>query len=321
MTSTKIYHPRLSIVLITYNHSKYLKKSIESILYQRMDENYEIIVADDFSTDDTIENIKRYAKNYSHINFRFLDYTTKRGISRNYQRAFSACQGEYVAVMEGDDYWVSPYKLKNQIEFLDEHWECGLCSVNYFVYEENRCQFTPRKPVGTGYILIGARELIKDNIVGNFSTCMYRRKALDQLPAKVFDVLSYDWAINICICRKWLIGFLQNPMSVYRVHDEGAWSMMSHTKKLRTQLELIPTYDTLTEGVFQPEFSTLAETLEEQIKKVHIKDTLLPEAIPMIKSAAKIIDFMPPIFLTLIRMLLPPALKRYLVAIIIRGQE
>ena len=321
MASTKNYHPRLSIVLITYNHSKYLKKSTESILYQRLDEPYEIIVADDCSTDDTIEIIKRYAKNNSHINFKFLDYTTKRGISRNYQRAFSACQGEYVAIMEGDDYWVSPYKLKKQIEFLDEHWECGLCSVNYFVYEENRCQFTPRKPIGTGYILIGARELIAENIVGNFSTCMYRRKALDQLPTKVFDVLSYDWAINICICRKWLIGFLQKPMSVYRIHDGGAWSMMSYIKKLRTQLELIPTYDTLTEGVFHIEFSTLADTLIGNIKKSHIKDTLIPATTPMIKSAAKIIDFMPPIFLTLIRLLLPPALKRYLVGIIMRGQE
>lgn len=312
-------HARITILLITYNHSKHLEKSVESILCQQLDEPFEIVVADDGSTDATIAILKRYAEQNSHIEFKFLHSTENLGITANYQRAFSACRGEYVAVMEGDDYWLSPYKLAKQRDFLDEHWECDLCSVNYFVYEEKRCQFTPRVAIGTGHIVLGARDLIADNLVGNFSTCMYRRKALDLLPSGVFEISSYDWIINICIARNGLIGFLQEPMSVYRIHGDGAWSLLSHVQKLKAQLELIPAYDVLTNEVFHAEFEALAFRLKGEISKNQVKQIAEPLTGPVSQAIPKIIDLMPPIVLALARLLLPPALKRYLLSRFLKG--
>jgi len=310
---------RITILLITYNHSKHLEKSVESILCQQLDEPFEVVVADDGSTDATIAILKRYAKQNSHIEFKFLHSSENIGITGNYQRAFSACRGEYVAVMEGDDYWASPYKLAKQRDFLDEHWECDLCSVNYFVYEEDRCQFTPRVPIGTGHIVLAARDLIADNLVGNFSTCMYRRKALDLLPHELFEITSYDWIINICVARNGLIGFLQEPMSVYRIHGDGAWNLLSHDQKLKAQLELIPAYDALTNEVFHAEFEVLAFRLKGEISKNQVKQIAEPLTGPASQAIPKIIDLIPPIVLALARLLLPPALKRYLLNRLLKG--
>jgi len=311
---------RISVLLITFNHAAYIAKSVESILSQNIDDKFDIIVADDGSTDDTVALLKEYAEQNEHIRFLFLDNSMNLGITRNYLRAFRACQSEYVAVMEGDDYWVSPDKLKKQRDFLDIHWECDLCSANYYVYEEDLCRFTLRVPIVEGYNIFGARELIADNVVGNFSTCMYRLTALRRLPPKLFDIRSYDWAINICIGREGLIAFLHEPMSVYRIHGRGAWSLLSQTAKLQAQLELIPAYDEVTDRVFHADFSALAERLEGAVTGRQISQLVTPVVVPIARSFPQLIDLVPPVFVSLIKALLPPVVKRYLIRLVMRGQ-
>ena len=323
---------RLTVLLITYNHAEYVRQSVESILRQRIDEAFDIVVADDGSTDDTTSILRGYAEENPHIRFTFLDDSANLGITRSYQRAFAACNAEYVAVMEGDDYWTSPHKLARQRDFLDAHWECDLCSVNCFVYDEGGSRFTPRVPVASGHTVFGARELIADNVVASFSTCMYRLTALAGLPSAVFDLCSYDWIVNICVGRRGLIGYLHEPMSVYRIHAGGAWSGLTDAQKLRKQLALIPDYDSLTDGVFHAEFRTLAERLQEAVSPSQIAQSaapaeaeapiepLAPAAKPSVGSIAWLNDLIPPIVVTVAKLLLPAAAVRYLVGRGFRGR-
>jgi len=259
--------------------------------------------------DNTLDIIKEYDGKDNRFIFKYLDSSENLGITKNYKRGFSACNGEYVAVLEGDDYWVSPYKLQRQLEFLEAHWECDLCSVNYFVFQEPILHFYPRTDVGSGYRLITARELIADNLVGNFSTCMYRKKSLDALPAELFDITSYDWIVNICIARKSMIGFLEEPMSVYRLHSNGVWSQTSHVDQLKVQLELIPAYDALTNHVYHSEFEILTNRLKSMISMAsigHVADIAIH---PTTNFISCVVDYMPPILLVLFRALVPPKLK------------
>src|SRR6202000_3058065 len=146
--------------------------------------------------------------------------------------------------------WVAPHKLAKQRDFLDVRLECDLCSCNYYVFEESRAQFTPRWAPGPGHMLWGARELIADNVVGNFSTCMYRRSALAAIPQRVYDYKSYDWILNILIARHSFIAFLHEPMSVYRLHGDSVWSVLPANDKLKAQRDLLPIYDELTDKMF-----------------------------------------------------------------------
>ena len=310
---------KLSILVVTYNHENYIRKAMESIFNQNFDGLVELVIADDASSDSTIAIIKEYEGKDERISFNYLNNAVNLGITKNYQRGFASCNGEYVAVLEGDDYWVSPFKLHRQFDFLDTHWECDLCSVNYLVYEENCSNFYPRTTVGKGYRLVTAKELIADNLVGNFSTCMYRKSALDALPVALFELCSYDWIVNICVARTSLIGFLEEPMSVYRLHSNGIWTQTPFIEQLRKQLELIPSYDALTDLVFQTDFAVLAHRLNKSVNNTQVAQVADILIRPSVGLITRLVEYIPPILLTMVRALIPPKLKCLLVKIVQRG--
>ena len=307
---------RLSILLVTFNHKKHIHQALQSLFGQVIDMSIELVIADDGSSDDTLAIIRGYAGKDSRFHFKYLDNSSNLGITRNYQRAFAACSGEYVAVLEGDDYWVNPKKLQRQCEFLDSHWECDLCSVNYFVYEEDRMQFTPRTAIGLGHRFVSARELIADNLVGNFSTCMYRKSALDALPQSLFEIKSYDWIVNICVARQSLIGFLEEPMSVYRLHSAGVWTQTPQIEKLKIQLDVIPAYDALTDHIFHADFDKLASRLRHVITTSQLGHSIEAVAQPLAGVLPKLLDFMPPVFMAVVLAIVTPVIKLLLVKLL-----
>lgn len=307
---------RLTVLLVTYNHEKYIHQALQSLLGQMIDGPIELIVADDGSSDNTIDIIKGYEGKDSRFHFKYLDNTSNLGITRNYQRSFAACTGEYVAIIEGDDYWITPDKLRLQIDFLQYHWECNLCSANYFVFEEDNGRFSARTTIEDGYMLISARELITDNLAGNFSTCLYRRSALDSLPPALFEIVSYDWIVNICVARNSLIGFLKKPMSVYRLHMAGVWTQTPHIKKIQTQLDHIPAYDKLTEHLFHNEFEALACSLRYTIKVSNVSRTASVCARPIAVALSRVPDYLPPILILIAQAIIPQKLKRFFVRVL-----
>lgn len=310
---------KISILLVTYNHENHIHQALDALFGQVIEGPIELIVADDASSDGTVDIIKKYVEKDDRFTFKYLDNSKNLGITRNYERGFSACSGRYVAVLEGDDYWISPFKLQRQMDFLDAHWESDLCSVNYFVYEENLSHFYPRTTIGNGHRLIGARDLIADNLVGNFSTCMYRKSALEALPKELFDICSYDWIVNICVARNSMIGFLEEPMSVYRLHSNGVWSQTPHVEKLKSQLDMIPAYDALTGQVYHSEFEILSNRLQHMILMSNFSHIAAAIRQPTAGLISRLVDYLPPILVVLTRALVPPKLKRLIVRIFHRG--
>ena len=302
INSTAAY--RLSVLLVTFDHEKYIYQALQSLFGQLLDEPVEVIVADDASSDRTLEIIHQFDDIDGRFKIRYLDTIKNLGITKNYQRGFAACTGRYVAVLEGDDYWTSPNKLLRQLNFLENHWECDLCSVNYFVYQERTAHISARTQIGSGHRFIDAQDLIADNLVGNFSTCMYRKSALDALPSDLFDIKSYDWIVNICVASKTLIGFLDEPMSVYRLHSEGAWSQTKPADKLKMQLTLIPEYDALTGHMFHENFANLASKLRISIHRLEI-------GLPTRQALSSLRDYIPPFMLLIVRSILPPIFIRW----------
>jgi glycosyltransferase involved in cell wall biosynthesis len=257
--------PRLTVLLVTYEQEDYVAEALNSVMDQDVEGPVEIVVADDASTDGTLEIVSSYQGRDPRFRFRVLDHSINQGITRNYQRAFAACETEYVAVLEGDDYWISPEKLSRQVSFLERHPECPMCAVNYLVYEEPLGRFTPRTDQRSGVRLLTARDQIADNLASNFSTSMYRLSELRRLPPSLFETTSYDWIVNICVARQGPIGFIEEPMSVYRLHPGGAWTGSSRLEQLQAQLDVLADYDAVTEGDFHDEFATLRTRLEETI--------------------------------------------------------
>lgn len=112
--------PLVSIGLMTYNHEAFIAKAIESVLMQETNFTYELVIAEDCSTDRTREIILNYKKKYPNL-IRLLLQDQNVGMKKNSNDLRRACWGKYRANLEGDDYWIDPGKLQKQVDFLESH--------------------------------------------------------------------------------------------------------------------------------------------------------------------------------------------------------
>lgn len=127
---------KLSIFVVTYNHEKYISQCLDSILNQITEFDYEVVIGDDCSTDNTRKLCEEYCQ--QHNNFRILPSKQNLGLVKNWERTLNACSGEYIALIEGDDYWIDDSKLEKQIQFLEKNKDFSFTfhKVNV-VYENN----------------------------------------------------------------------------------------------------------------------------------------------------------------------------------------
>ncbi|WOL38946.1 glycosyltransferase family 2 protein [Pyramidobacter sp. YE332] len=112
--------PVVSIGMATYNHEKYIARAIESVLMQEVTFSYELVIAEDCSTDHTREIVQKYQKKYPEV-IRLILHEKNIGMQKNSNCLRRACRGKYRANLEGDDYWLFSDKLQKQVNFLEEH--------------------------------------------------------------------------------------------------------------------------------------------------------------------------------------------------------
>lgn len=128
---------KLSVIFITYNHEKYVEKALRSVCEQETDFAYEVVVGEDCSTDSTREILKKVAAEYpDKVRLLFRDKNFGRPTLNVYNTTME-CKGEYLAYLEGDDYWTDKNKLQKQVDFLDEHPEYIACTHGCVMIDEN----------------------------------------------------------------------------------------------------------------------------------------------------------------------------------------
>jgi glycosyltransferase involved in cell wall biosynthesis len=127
-------YPKVSVMVITYNQIKFIRETIESVLQQDYP-NFEIIIADDGSTDGTAEVILEYAQKYSEIIIPLVG-GPNLGITGNSNRGLKACKGKYIAFMGGDDLFL-PGKLSRQVEVMEQYDNIVICYHNLNVFNSD----------------------------------------------------------------------------------------------------------------------------------------------------------------------------------------
>lgn len=115
---------KVSIMVLAYNHEKYIRQALDSIVCQRTDFRFEAVVGEDCSADRTREIIREYQRQYPDI-IKPLFRRHNLGASKNVVSTLRRCGGEYVAFLECDDYWTDPCKLQKQVDYLEAHPECA----------------------------------------------------------------------------------------------------------------------------------------------------------------------------------------------------
>jgi len=135
-----IENPLLSVVSVTYNHESHIARMIEGVLAQKLDFEYEFIIADDCSTDGTLTICKKYQAEHPDL-IRIISGPSNLGAVANEWRAFEAARGKYIATCEGDDFWTDPMKLQRQVCFLESHPDFSVCFHRYSKYYQKEDRF------------------------------------------------------------------------------------------------------------------------------------------------------------------------------------
>ena len=130
--------PLLSVCLITYNHVKYIEQAIEGVMLQQVNFPWELIIADDCSTDGTREIVLRYQKKYPEI-IKLILQEKNTGPTQNFMDLITYPSSKYIAYFEGDDYWTDPLKLQKQVDFLEANEDYSICFHEAMVlYEDGK---------------------------------------------------------------------------------------------------------------------------------------------------------------------------------------
>lgn len=221
---------KVSVAMITYNHEQFIAQAIESALMQQVNFDYEIVIGEDCSTDITRSIVISYQQKYPH-KIRLLLPETNLGINRNFMATLQSCQREYIALLEGDDYWISPYKLQKQVDFLDAHPECSICFHNskHFYQDNSYEPYYSNQPDQKEISTID--DLLTYNFIPTAST-MFRRGLFGPFPDWFLDLYGGDWPLHILNAQYGSIGYINEVMVATRIHKGGAWNGISKIKQL-----------------------------------------------------------------------------------------
>ncbi|ARO86359.1 hypothetical protein EBAPG3_000385 [Nitrosospira lacus] len=219
--------PKVSVMLITYNHEKYISEALDSILMQERDFDIEINVIDDCSTDSTQNIVRDYQGRYPEvINCYFNEHNVGYIATQlNTYRGFQTLRGEYFALLEGDDYWTDPKKLKEQVAFLEGNTEYVACAHDTLkIFEDGRPSehFLPFKAFGRNRAKMP--DLVSMAGVFHLSSIVYRNKFGLNPPQCLADPYSCEVIINMLYGQFGDFYCINKYMSAYRVHGAGVFS-------------------------------------------------------------------------------------------------
>jgi hypothetical protein len=240
---------KLSVMLITYNHEAFIAQALESILAQRVNFDFEIVVGEDCTTDRTRDIlIDFHTRNPGRIVPLIRDRNL--GMMLNLGKTLSACRGKYVALIEGDDYWTCVDKLQKQVDFLDTHPEYSICCHRVRILNEMGGEHIQERSGAAKTGIFPSRQggtyTIEDLLAENFimtCTAMYRNSAVGALPSWFFELQLGDWPLCALAARSGPIYLMNEVMAVYRVHTGGVWSSQTAIGRLRACTHMLRALD------------------------------------------------------------------------------
>ena len=202
--------PKISVCVVAYNHGRYIGDCLASVVGQQVDADLEILVGDDCSTDETRRIIGGYAEKYPgrvHPVF----HPRNIGGTRNYQILIGKAEGDYIAHLDGDDYWL-PEKLAEQIAFLEKNPNCVAVYANAIVISDSgelvgRFNAVLPQQFDLNYLVRRGNFL-------NGSSLVYRARCRDPILQLQGDALDYHF--HILLAGQGELGYVNRVLAAYR---------------------------------------------------------------------------------------------------------
>lgn len=266
-----ILKPVVTVLTITYQHAPYIKDCMEGVLSQKTTFPVEYIIGEDFSTDGTREIVFEYAQKYPEkIRVITADYNV--GAKANGTRCRRASRGKYIALCEGDDYWIDPLKLQKQVDFLEVNPEYSFCFHGAKIISVGDVKRTNvLKEVETREYT--GEEILKEWTIPTASV-VYRDSAFTPIynPNFLFgDIITF-----LSLSEDGKIWCMKEEMSVYRRHPGGITSSYKSIKnRIKHQKKFIKHYQAIREsfgGKYRNTTDILIAKVYIGLSKTQIKD-------------------------------------------------
>lgn len=223
-----VTRPLVTILLTTYNHERFVEQALKSVIDQATSFPFEVAVIEDCSTDGTRDVVRAYAAEHSDL-VRLALTPANENSNRMFAEQWAACGSEYVAILDGDDYWTSPHKLQRQVALLSSRPECSFCFHDALMVSEDSADHEPRRFVGED-ATSDLAEVLWTRCVVPGSSPLLRRGLLPRLPAWWVDGTDAgdsphgDWALFLLFAQLGAVAYIDEVLGVYRIHGGGLWS-------------------------------------------------------------------------------------------------
>lgn len=222
----------ITICCVTYNQAQWISQAINSFLNQKTSIEYEIMIYNHASTDNTESIINEYLKDYPN-KIRYIRSNTnvfnQMGIQFMAQKVFPLITSKYVAFCDGDDYWIDPLKLQKQYDFLENNNDYGACYGQVKRYDERTRSFGKLQ----GAEVNSFEELLEECTI-TWQTFFLRNELLQAYIAEIRpDIQHPDWSVQdypleLYVARKFKLFFFKEPMAVFRTYSNS----VTHQKSI-----------------------------------------------------------------------------------------
>lgn len=228
----------VDVVMTTYNQEKYIAKAIESVMSQKTDFSFRLIIGEDASTDNTLLICRSYANLYPE-KILLIENNCNLGLIQNYLTCFSKCESEFVAILEGDDYWTSVDKLQRQVNFLRSNDDFGLVHSNFYSFDENKNQII-HNPERLVKFCNNAQGKIYTHLLWNNFICpltvLFRKELLTGIDRTFLissDLITIDYYLWLYFSNVTKIGYQNDVFGVYNISANSISNNSDILKKIR----------------------------------------------------------------------------------------
>ena len=223
---------KLSVTVITYNQEAFLENTLESILSQKVDFPFEVVIGDDASKDRTPEIIKKYQEKYPDI-IKPIYRTKNLGHTGNYIETSRMATGEYIAHLDGDDLML-PTKLQKQVDFLDKYPECSM--VHHLVnFIDKKGDITGKTKARSATVGTINNIIIQNHIIN--SSNMFRRSCLDEHFYNIpHTLMLHDKLAHMIKTQYGRVCLIPEHLGSYRVYSESIFKSASSYKLFKAQI-------------------------------------------------------------------------------------
>lgn len=232
----------VSVFVMVYNHEKYITECLDGILMQKCNFNFDIVVGEDCSTDNSREILLDYQNRYPG-KFKLLLHETNIGAAKNQMEVFKNCTGKYIAMCEGDDYWIDPFKLQKQVDFLETNEDYVLIHSDIFLKNSsgeyinslrNTISKITRWPKNKDTNVV--KYLVKGNYIMTLTVLITKNalfEALDRITENDNQVANIDYTLFLELSRLGKIHYQQEKTAVYRILTNSASNNINMDASLR----------------------------------------------------------------------------------------